>query len=112
MAMGMLRFRFSERPDEGAWRARLRDAAGSSRADPRCVETEWAPDGDGSVLTVLSMDGVALAYAARVCVELGATHVPLTASGVAWSPPAWTSSRWRDLPWLTRARIWLGPTRL
>ncbi|WP_434044353.1 MULTISPECIES: hypothetical protein [Sorangium] len=111
MATGMYRFRFIQQPDECAWRARLRDEVGARRSNERNVETCWHGDREAGTLEVLSMDAIALAYAAKVCVELGGEPaLPMHARHGPIQPP-WTATRWIAMPWWTRARIWFGPTR-
>jgi hypothetical protein len=107
-------FRFARPPDERAWRARLRHEVGARRSSERNVETSWRdePEGAGGALEILSMDAIALAYATKVCLELGAEPVSPTGERRARAPPPWTATRWVAMPWLTEARIWLGPTQL
>jgi hypothetical protein len=111
MAMGLFRFRFDARPDEGMFRERLRREVGRRRA--RAVDLDWSEAAaGGGLLDVLSQSGVALAYAAKVAAAMGGVRVPLTQSSEMWALPPWTETAWVDLPWLVRARIWWGPTRV
>ena len=108
--MFMARFSFATAPDPEVWLARLRAEVGARRAGPRNVELEWGPAaGAGAALMVLSMDPVALTYAGKVSLALGGER--LTMDGAPWAVPAWAQRRWVDVPWLRRARIWIGPTR-
>lgn len=76
-------------------------------ADPATMTT---PSDRSSA--VLSMSAVALAYAAKVATQLGGERVALTEHAELRPIPPWTARRWVELPWLVRARIWLGPTRV
>ena len=53
------------------------------------------------------MDPVALVYAAKLCLGMGGEP-----AGKHWVPPDWAMTRWVELPWTTRFRLWIGPTRL
>ncbi|MBK9034689.1 MAG: hypothetical protein IPL61_26060 [Myxococcales bacterium] len=111
MPMCMARFQFAAPLDSDQWRAQLQREVGARRASPRNVELEWGPSaaGPGGELMVLSMDAIALTYAAKVSLALGGARV--TADGAPWVVPTWAAPRWVDLPWRRRIRIWIGPTR-
>lgn len=109
MAMAAWSFRFDQPPSEADLRARLRAEIGR-RASERNVELEWGDDGR---LVILSQDGVALVYAAKVCLALGG--VPTELGSDEPRPlvlPEWTGTPWVALPWWTRFRLLLGPTPL
>jgi hypothetical protein len=111
MAMGLFQFRFVSRPDEAMFRERLRREVGRRRA--RAIDLEWSDDAaGGGMLGVLSQSGVALAYAAKVAEAMGGVRVPLIPSSEIRPLPSWTATPWVELPWLVRARIWWGPTRV
>jgi hypothetical protein len=110
MAMGAHSFRFEHPPSEAVLRERLRAEVGRRRAGERCVELDWHAGGG---LMVLSMDGIALLYAAKVCVALGGVRLRLgTADEQPLVLPGWAHQPWVSLPWWTRFRLWLGPTKL
>ena len=108
--MGHFRFRYASPPTESVWREQLRREVGRWRSTPRAVEWSVEPSGDGWVETLLSQDGVALAYAGKVSLALGGEHLPFF-GGRPWTVPDWAATPWTELSWLTRARIWIGPTR-
>jgi hypothetical protein len=111
MAMGLFRFHFASRPDEAMFRERLRREIGRRRA--RAVDLDWSgAAAGGGVLDVLSQSGVALAYAAKVAEAMGGVRVPLASNSEVRELPPWTATPWVELPWLVRAKIWWGPTRL
>jgi hypothetical protein len=111
MAMGLFRFRFVSRPDEAVFRERLGREIGRRRA--RAVDLDWSDDAaGGGILDVLSQSGVALVYAAKVGAAMGGVRVPLTHDTEVRELPPWTATAWVELPWLVRAKIWWGPTRL
>ena len=102
-------FRFPRQPDPHALRSGLRAEVGARRASEHNVESSWAPEpaSEAGVLELLSMDGVALVYAAKLCLALGGE--PLRGP---WTPPPWALRPWLDIPWTTRLRLLLGPTKL
>ena len=53
------------------------------------------------------MDWVALVYAAKVCLGMGGERV-----GTPWVPPDWATRQWVEIPWTTRLRLRIGPTKL
>jgi hypothetical protein len=105
MAMALLSFRLSSPPDLRALRARLRFEVGWRRATEHSVEMYWKPDetGEGGTLDVLSQDGIALAYAGKLCDELGGVSVR-----GAFTPPRWTRTPWNRTPFTRRVMIWFG----
>lgn len=107
MPMGLYRFRFASRPDEAIFRERLGREIGSRRA--RSVDLEWTDEATGGgVFGVLSQNGLTLAYAAKVCAAMGGVRVPLLPGSKIRPLPSWTATAWVELPWLERAKIWLG----
>jgi hypothetical protein len=107
MPMGLYRFRFVARPDETIFRERLGREIGRRRA--RSIDLEWSDDAaGGGVLGVLSQSGLTLAYAAKVGAAMGGVRVPLSHNSEIRPLPSWTATAWIELPWLVRAKIWLG----
>lgn len=107
MPMGLFRFRFASRPDELVFRERLGREIGQRRA--RSVDLEWSDDvTSGGVFGVLSQSAVALAYSAKVAAAMGGVRVPLTPGSKIQPLPPWTATAWIELPWLVRAKIWVG----
>ncbi|HEY4176069.1 MAG TPA: hypothetical protein VGM90_04530 [Kofleriaceae bacterium] len=103
MPMMMRRFRFAHDPDVESLRMQLRAEVGARLASERSVEMSSG----GGVVELLSMDAIGLVYASKVCVVNGGES-----ERAPWTPPGWASRPWVDVPWLTKLKLWIGPTKL
>ena len=91
--MCMIEFRFERVPSEDDIWSRLEMELGPKAR--RVIEEVHIAEG---VLRVLSMDGVALIYATKVCASLGGTKT----NGEATALPPWTAQPWMAYPWFRR----------
>lgn len=111
--MAVEQFRFEQiPPSEDALRRRFADVMGARLC--RTIDSiELGADsatGSDRVVWVTSQDYVALAYARKVCAELGGRRVGVDGEAREPELKAWVQTPWHEYDWVSRLRIRFGRT--